>query len=195
MPQQIFLYIISSKDKDDSFVKSGAIGYGQKPLMEQDIDGILNELENFVVNHTKLEVDNQQENLILDDVSLSDLNILVVDDDIKNIFVLDSILGEYDANVFTAYNGEEALSLLEKNNNIDVILMDIMMPVMDGYEAIKRIRSNDDTKDIPIIAVTAKSAKDEKEKCIGIGANDFVTKPIDNNGLISLIKSWSDKQK
>ena len=132
---------------------------------------------------------------IIDDISLKDLNVLVVDDDIKNIFVLDGVLQDYDANVFTAYNGEEAIEVLKQNNDIDIVLMDIMMPVMDGFEAIEIIRADKNINQIPIIAVTAKTLKEDKDKCIKLGANDYVSKPINMNSLINIIKVWSEKSK
>ena len=186
------VYIISSRDKDDKFFKLGAKGYGQKPLLEDDIDEIITALDDFIKNHENIIKNDEIE--ILDDVDLSDVNILVVDDDIKNIFVLDNILAESNGNVFTAYNGQEAIDLLRSNSDIDIVLMDIMMPVMDGYEAIKTIREDSELKNIPIIAVTAKTMKEEKEKCLKIGADDFVSKPIDMEMLISLVKIWSDKK-
>ena len=135
----------------------------------------------------------QCDDTIMDDIDLSDINILVVDDDIKNIFVLDGVLQDYSANVYTAYNGEEAIELLIQNNNIDIILMDIMMPVMDGFEAIKIIRGTKDISHIPIIAVTAKTLKEDKDKCLALGANDYVSKPINMKSLINIIKVWSEK--
>ncbi len=133
------------------------------------------------------------ENLIIDDINLEGINVLVVDDDIKNIFVLDDILQECNANVYTAYNGEEALETLEQNDDINIVLMDIMMPVMDGFEAIKAIRENTKTNNIPIIAVTAKTLKEDKDRCIELGANDYITKPINMESLINIIQVWIQK--
>ncbi|WP_108060290.1 response regulator [Poseidonibacter lekithochrous] len=152
---------------------------------------ILNEINLF------LHRDNHEEetnNEIFELIDLSETNILIVDDDIKNIFVLDAALKEFDANTFTAFNGKEALELLEKNNNIDLILMDIMMPVMNGYEAMEKIREDKNLQHIPIIAVTAKAMKDDREKCISLGADDYMSKPIDLNILGNLIKVWSSKK-
>jgi len=139
-------------------------------------------------------ISNNDEMIIIDDIDLSDINILVVDDDIKNIFVLDGVLQDYNANVFTAYNGEEAIESLKQNSNIDIVLMDIMMPVMDGYEAITKIRQDDSIKDIPIIAVSAKTLKEDIDKCMKLGANDYVSKPINMESLINIIEVWSNKK-
>ena len=129
---------------------------------------------------------------IIDELDLKGLNVLVVDDDIKNIFVLDGVFQEYNANVFISYNGEEAISTLKENNDIDIVLMDIMMPVMDGFEAIRIIRE-ELKKDIPIIAVTAKTLKEDRDKCIELGANDYISKPINMDNLMNIIEVWAKK--
>ena len=117
--------------------------------------------------------------------------ILVVDDDIRNIFILSEFLSSHGADVITAHNGKEAIDKLEANdNNIDIILMDIMMPVMDGYEATERIKENNKSKDIPIIALTAKAMQEDKEKALDAGCNDYVTKPIDTSLLLSILSGY-----
>ncbi|RXJ93562.1 histidine kinase [Malaciobacter molluscorum] len=150
---------------------------------------ILSEINLFL--HREEDIKETKE--IFKEVDLSDKKILIVDDDIKNIFVLDAALKEFNATTFTAFNGQEALDFLDKNS-VDLILMDIMMPVMDGYEAMERIRNNEKMKNIPIIAVTAKAMKDDREKCIKLGADDYLSKPIDINILANLIKLWSNKK-
>ncbi|MFK2821586.1 response regulator [Arcobacter sp. YIC-80] len=152
---------------------------------------ILNEINLFL--HRKEEPEEKNDE-IFDAINLKDTNILIVDDDIKNIFVLDAALKEFDANTFTAFNGQEALDFLHENHNIDLILMDIMMPIMDGYEAMEKIREDETLKHIPIIAVTAKAMKEDREKCINLGADDYMSKPIDLNVLGNLIKVWSTKK-
>ena len=117
--------------------------------------------------------------------------ILVVDDDIRNIFILSEFLSSHGADVITAHNGKEAIEKLEANdNNIDIILMDIMMPVMDGYEATELIKENNNSKDIPIIALTAKAMQEDKEKALDAGCNDYVTKPIDTSLLLSILSGY-----
>jgi len=116
--------------------------------------------------------------------------ILVVDDDMRNVFALTSALESYDLNVEIAENGQEALDKLETVADIDLVLMDIMMPVMDGYEAIRNIRHQTKFAKLPVIALTAKAMKDDKEKCIAAGANDYITKPVDIDRLVSLMQMW-----
>ncbi len=130
------------------------------------------------------------EQLHRSDPTLTGKKALVVDDDIRNIFALTSILERYEMDVQYAENGHDALKLLGENPDIDVVLMDVMMPEMDGYEATRRIRDNAVFEDLPIIAITAKAMKGDREKCISAGASDYVTKPVDSDQLISLLRVW-----
>ncbi|RBN51346.1 response regulator [Flavobacterium psychrolimnae] len=119
--------------------------------------------------------------------------ILLVDDDMRNVFALSKILQERGMEVIKSEDGKNALNMLEVHNDIDLVLMDIMMPEMDGYEAMKRIRSQIKFRNLPIIALTAKAMKDDKQKCIDAGANDYITKPIDVDRLLSLMRVWLSK--
>jgi len=116
--------------------------------------------------------------------------VLIVDDDIRNIFALAQILEEREIEIFEAENGEVALEELKNNPDIDLVLMDIMMPVMDGYESMEKIRNTEEIKDIPIITLTAKAMKEDYQKAIDSGANDYISKPVDVEKLISLLKIW-----
>lgn len=116
--------------------------------------------------------------------------VLIVDDDMRNIFALSSALQSYDLNVEIANDGEEAIAKLEEIRDIDIVLMDIMMPKMDGYEATRHIRKQNKWAKLPVIALTAKAMKDDREKCIAAGANDYITKPVDMDRLISLMQLW-----
>ncbi|MCX6276878.1 MAG: response regulator, partial [Bacteroidetes bacterium] len=124
---------------------------------------------------------------------LSGKTIMVVDDDIKNVFVLSTALEEHGARVIDAQNGKEALRLLEEKG-ADLVLMDIMMPVMDGYTAIAKIRENYHLKKLPVIALTAKALKEDREKCIAAGADDYLSKPVDYEMLIGLVEAWCQKK-
>ena len=119
--------------------------------------------------------------------------ILLVDDDMRNVFALSKILREHGMEIIKAENGKNALEMLSKHPDADLVLMDIMMPEMDGYEAMKRIRALDKFKTLPIIALTAKAMKDDKQKCIDAGANDYITKPVDVTRLLSLMRVWLSK--
>ncbi|PXX99145.1 histidine kinase [Marinifilum breve] len=126
----------------------------------------------------------------IDDSIFKGKKVLVVDDEIRNIFALGKILEEKEMDVLEAENGKIAIDVLKENNNIDLVLMDIMMPEMDGYEAMSVIRKTPEIKDIPIICLTAKAMKDDYQKAITSGANDYLSKPIDENKLFSMLKIW-----
>lgn len=121
---------------------------------------------------------------------LQDKKILLVDDDLRNVFTLSKILRKFGLKVIIADNGELALQKLQEEGPIDLIIMDIMMPIMDGYEAMKKIRSIHKFQKVPIIALTAKTMPEDKSKCLEAGANDYLTKPVDVEKLISVIKIW-----
>lgn len=124
--------------------------------------------------------------------TLKGKKVLVVDDDMRNIFALSSALESYEFDVVIANDGEEAIAKLEEISDIDIVLMDIMMPKMDGYEATRYIRKQNKWAKLPVIALTAKAMKDDREKCIAAGANDYITKPVDIDRLISLMQLWLD---
>jgi HAMP domain-containing protein/CheY-like chemotaxis protein/signal transduction histidine kinase len=130
------------------------------------------------------------EHLHQHDPALSGRKALIVDDDIRNIFALTSVLEQHDVEVHYAENGKDGLRMVEDVPGIDVILMDVMMPEMDGYEAMRRIREKKDMRSLPIIALTAKAMKGDREKCIEAGASDYVMKPVDTEQLISLLRVW-----
>ena len=121
---------------------------------------------------------------------LQEKQILIVDDDMRNAFALSRILTEKGVFVEMAEHGKDCLIFLDKNPGVDLVLMDIMMPVMDGYEAMRRIRQQARFKDLPIIALTAKAMKGDKEKCIEAGANDYLPKPLESDRLLSMLRIW-----
>jgi len=125
-----------------------------------------------------------------DDKVFKGKKILLVDDDMRNIFALSNVLEEKNMEVIIAKNGQEALDRLKNVSEIDFVLMDIMMPVMDGFEAIGKIRKQMKFKNLPIIALTAKAMKGDRDRCINVGANDYTSKPINVDKLLSLMKVW-----
>ncbi|PAX58407.1 response regulator [Brunnivagina elsteri] len=130
------------------------------------------------------------ESLCTFDPVLADKKILIVDDDVRNIFALTSLLEGYEMQVFFAENGRDGVEVLQANPDINIVLMDIMMPEMDGYETTRNLRKQTQFKTLPIIALTAKAMQGDKEKCIEVGASDYITKPVDTEQLISLLRVW-----
>ena len=114
---------------------------------------------------------------------LKDKTVLIVDDEHKNIFALSAVLKSKGVKCITASDGIQGIKTLQEFMHVDVVLMDIMMPEMDGYEAIRRIRNDTDHKNIPIIALTANAMKGDREKCLEAGASDYVSKPVDIDKL------------
>jgi CheY-like chemotaxis protein len=115
---------------------------------------------------------------------------LIVDDDMRNIYALTSLLERHKMQVVYAESGSEGIDVLKNTADVDVVLMDVMMPEMDGYEATRRIRGMEEYRSLPIIALTAKAMKGDREKCMEAGASDYITKPIDAQQLVSLLRVW-----
>ncbi|GAA3941431.1 HAMP domain-containing protein [Litoribacillus peritrichatus] len=127
------------------------------------------------------------------DPALAGSKVLVVDDDVRNIFAVTSLLEQHNLTVLRAENGKEAIETLKQNPDVDAVLIDIMMPEMDGYEAMRRIRQQAKFKRLPLIALTAKAMMGDREKCIVAGASDYITKPINSEQLLSLLRVWIAK--
>jgi CheY-like chemotaxis protein len=126
----------------------------------------------------------------VNDRSLAGKKVLVVDDDMRNVFALTNVLETQEMIVVPAADGRESLEVLKRDKSIDIVLMDIMMPEMDGYEAIQAIRKELHMMNLPIIALTAKAMSGDREKCIEAGASDYITKPVDAQKLLSLMRVW-----
>jgi CheY-like chemotaxis protein len=121
---------------------------------------------------------------------LAGKKVVIVDDDIRNIFAMTSMLERYKMNVRSAETGKAALELLEAEPDTDLVLMDIMLPEMDGYETIRAVRKMYGFEQLPIIALTAKAMKGDREKCIDAGASDYISKPVDTERLLTLLRNW-----
>nr|MBA2334046.1 response regulator [Blastocatellia bacterium] len=136
---------------------------------------------------------NMMKRVNVTDPRLEGRKVLVVDDDIRNIFALTSVLERQKMEVVYAENGRDGIEMLKKTGGINGVLMDIMMPEMDGFQAMNEIRQIAKFKAIPIIAVTAKAMKGDRQKCIEAGASDYITKPVDVEQLLSLLRIWLDR--
>jgi CheY-like chemotaxis protein len=126
---------------------------------------------------------------------LAGTRLLIVDDDIRNIYSLASVLEAHGAEVLHAERGAEGIAILRRNPDIDVALIDIMMPEMDGYETMQRIRADADLANIPLISVTAKAMKGDRQKCLDAGASDYISKPVDIDLLLALLRVWIGRAK
>ncbi len=145
------------------------------------------------INYNDLAPEKQKliENLRRKEDILIGMNVLVVDDDVRNLFALTTVFERYNMNVITAESGKEAISILNNDKQkVDMVLMDIMMPEMDGYETMQKIRREHKNSSLPIIAVTAKAMKGDRQKCIEAGASDYITKPLKVDQLLSLMRVW-----
>ena len=118
---------------------------------------------------------------------------LIVDDDMRNIFALATVLDARGMVIVSAENGRDAIRLVESDPTIDIVLMDIMMPEMDGMETMRRMRMLSRGKDLPLIAVTAKAMKGDRQKCLDAGASDYIAKPVDIDLLLALLRVWVTK--
>jgi CheY-like chemotaxis protein len=121
---------------------------------------------------------------------LAGRKVLVVDDDARNIFALTSVLENHDMEVMSATNGRHAIELIEATPEISMVLMDIMMPDMDGYATMREIRRIPRFRALPILALTAKAMKGDREKCLDAGASDYISKPVNTDQLLSLMRVW-----
>lgn len=121
---------------------------------------------------------------------LKNKSVLIVDDDERNRYALSTYLDLLEMKVFTATNGQAAIDFLKGGQEIDLILLDIMMPVMDGYEMLKILKEDMSLKNIPVIAVTARAMKGDDEKCLDAGASDYVPKPIDLKKFVTKMAKW-----
>jgi CheY-like chemotaxis protein len=122
--------------------------------------------------------------------ALGGRRVLVVDDDARNIFALTTVLENHEMEVISATNGRQAIELIQQTPDLSVVLMDIMMPEMDGYETMREIRRHPEFRRLPILALTAKAMKGDREKCLDAGASDYIAKPVNTEQLLSLLRVW-----
>ena len=156
--------------------------------MERLLDAVVQALH-IDVTHVK-----DEHRKVLDEIygstkALANRRVLIVDDDIRNIFALSSVLEDYGMQITTADNGRDAINIADKRE-LDVILMDIMMPELDGLDPMRQIRKIPRCKDLPIVAVTAKAMKGDRERCIEAGAWDYLSKPVDREQLLKVLRAW-----
>lgn len=179
------VYMITVEEEPRDIKSKDLVGYSTKPVNNEQLQDVFTELENAIIEKLK-----KQDQAPDEQINLADCSILLVDDDMRNMFALSKVLTDRGAEVFKAANGQKAIDILGETPSIDCILMDIMMPVMDGYEAMMRIRQKDQYANLPIIALTAKAMEEDREKCIDAGASDYIAKPVEIDNLMVLLNKW-----
>ncbi|HKZ38056.1 MAG TPA: response regulator, partial [Chryseolinea sp.] len=188
--------VIVYSAKDFSKIELSNVNLNSSSLVVKGVNSIEHLLEETVshlhINHKHLAPEKRRiiENIRNKEDILTGKNILVVDDDVRNLFALTTVFERFNINVVTAESGKEAINILNENSKIEMVLMDIMMPEMDGYETTQKIRREHKNSTLPIIAVTAKAMKGDRIKCIEAGASDYITKPVKIDQLLSLMRLW-----
>jgi HAMP domain-containing protein/signal transduction histidine kinase/DNA-binding response OmpR family regulator len=190
--------VIIYSAKDFSRHELGQININSNAVLLKGVNSIENLLEETITHlhiaHKDLAPEKRKiiENIRSKEDILTGKNVLVVDDDVRNLFALTTVFERYNINVITAESGKEAIQILNDDHHakIEMVLMDIMMPEMDGYETTQKIRREHKNSSLPIIAVTAKAMKGDRQKCIDAGASDYITKPVKIDQLLSLMRLW-----
>jgi CheY-like chemotaxis protein len=190
------IHVISGVDRIASAMAMGAFGVTEKPADDKTLLNIFSELRQHVA---KQKPKRRRRIATGDDApapatrnvpELAGAKILIVDDDIRNIYSLTSVLEGYDAEILHAERGKDGILILEQTPGIHVALIDIMMPDMDGYETMQQIRARPELAEVPLIAVTAKAMKGDRQKCLDAGASDYIAKPVDLDLLLALLRVW-----
>ena len=171
----------------------GAVGITEKPAEREELVGVFTSLREQSAKQKpkrKGKASDAAAPITRAVPELAGAKVLIVDDDIRNIFSLTSVLESHDVEVLHAERGRDGILILEQTPGVDVALIDIMMPEMDGYETMQQIRKLPDLADLPLIAVTAKAMKGDRQKCLDAGASDYIAKPVDIELLLALLRVW-----
>jgi signal transduction histidine kinase/DNA-binding response OmpR family regulator/HAMP domain-containing protein len=189
------IHVISGADRRESVIEMGAAGVTEKPADDETLRGVFTDLKAQIAQSKprkrKPKVREEEAAPAARAVpELAGAKMLIVDDDIRNIYSLTSVLESYDVEVVHAENGKDGILILEQTPGIDVALIDIMMPDMDGYETMQQIRKLPELAELPLIAVTAKAMKGDRQKCLDAGASDYIAKPVDIDLLLALLRVW-----
>ena len=184
------IQVISGADKTAPVMGMGAAGVTEKPVERDELVNMFGSLATRT-SADKPKRRRKAANSPMRPVpGLAGAKVLIVDDDIRNIFSLPSVLESHDVEVLHAERGKDGILILEQTPDVDVALIDIMMPEMDGYETMRQIRQRDEIGDIPLIAVTAKAMKGDRQKWLDAGASDYIAKPVDIELLLALLRVW-----
>jgi CheY-like chemotaxis protein len=185
------IQVISGVDHSRSVIGMGAAGVTEKPVERAELVKLFKSLKKDAGEQRPRRRKKAAESATSRRLpELAGAKVLIVDDDIRNIFSLTSVLESHDVEVLHAERGKDGIVILEQTPGVDVALIDIMMPDMDGYETMKQIRQRPELADIPLIAVTAKAMKGDRQKCLAAGASDYIAKPVDIELLLALVRVW-----
>jgi HAMP domain-containing protein/signal transduction histidine kinase/CheY-like chemotaxis protein len=188
------IHVISGVERSKSVMGMGAFGITGKPAERAELVRVFKSLH----EEAKKQKPRRRRPKAADAPApavravpeLAGAKVLIVDDDIRNIFSLTSVLESHDVEVLHAERGKDGILILEQTPGVDVALVDIMMPDMDGYETMREVRRNPDLADLPLVAVTAKAMKGDRQKCLDAGASDYIAKPVDIELLLALLRVW-----
>ena len=185
------IHVISGADRSKSVIGMGAFGVTEKPAERGDLVRRVHRRFASMPSPTSRRRKKAAPKPSTRQVpELAGAKVLIVDDDIRNIFSLTSVLESHDVEVLHAERGKDGILILEQTPGVDVALIDIMMPEMDGYETMQQIRKRPQLADLPLIAVTAKAMKGDRQKCLDAGASDYIAKPVDIELLLALLRVW-----
>jgi CheY-like chemotaxis protein len=190
------IHVISGVDRIASAMAMGAFGVTEKPADDAALQAVFRDLKKHVdgqkpkKRRRQASAEDSTAPATRNVPELAGAKILIVDDDIRNIYSLTSVLESYDVEVLHAERGKDGILILEQTPGIHVALIDIMMPDMDGYETMQQIRKRSELAEVPLIAVTAKAMKGDRQKCLDAGASDYIAKPVDIDLLLALLRVW-----
>jgi CheY-like chemotaxis protein len=188
------IHVISGVERSKAVMGMGAFGITEKPAERAELvrvfESLHDEAKKQKPRRRRPKVDDGGAPLARAVPELAGAKVLIVDDDIRNIFSLTSVLESHDVEVLHAERGKDGILILEQTPGVDVALIDIMMPDMDGYQTMREIRRQPGLANLPLIAVTAKAMKGDRQKCLDAGASDYIAKPVDIELLLALLRVW-----
>jgi signal transduction histidine kinase/DNA-binding response OmpR family regulator len=186
------IHVISGIDRREAVLDMGALGVTEKPAERAELVKIFDSLRKAAEPRKPRKRRKVSDSTIVNRPipELAGAKVLIVDDDIRNIFSLTSVLESHDVEVLHAESGRDGILILDQTPGVDVALIDIMMPDLDGYETMRQIRQQPELADLPLVAVTAKAMKGDRQKCLDAGASDYIAKPVDIELLLALLRVW-----
>jgi CheY-like chemotaxis protein len=189
------VHVISGGERAEDAIALGASGLIEKPADREALVDLFEGIAKSKTAGKRAPSAKRRQRRGEDSQSLAGNRILIIDDDIRNIYSLTSVLEAQGAEILHAERGADGIAILKANPDIDVALVDIMMPDMDGYETMRRIRQIEGVADMPLVAVTAKAMKGDRQKCLDAGASDYISKPVDIDLLLALVRVWIDRSR